>query len=166
MLRPAVQPGSRVDYTLPPEKVAHPLLRKNTNPEVMQVVEPKEGRPFSVEATIITGIPKMTRPIYFETEEDASARPLQLHRFLLPYAELNRSAEPVAREIPEINGGSWARGREVFFGPQANCAKCHKVNGAGGAIGPDLSNLIHRDYDSVLRDIRFPSVAINPDHLT
>src|SRR5262249_35692856 len=49
---------------------------------------------------------------------------------------------------------------------QANCAKCHKVNGAGGAIGPDLSNLIHRDYDSVLRDIRFPSVAINPDHLT
>src|SRR5262249_38530681 len=93
MLRPAVQPGSRVDYTLPPEKVAHPLLRKNTNPEVMQVVEPKEGRPFSVEATIITGIPKMTRPIYFETEEDASARPLQLHRFLLPYAELNRSAE-------------------------------------------------------------------------
>jgi putative heme-binding domain-containing protein len=37
---------------------------------------------------------------------------------------------------------------------------------SGGDIGPDLSNLIHRDYESVLRDIQFPSAAINPDHLT
>ena len=38
--------------------------------------------------------------------------------------------------------------------------------GRGGTIGPDLSNLIHRDYASVLRDITHPSFAINPDHLS
>src|SRR5262249_45924418 len=43
---------------------------------------------------------------------------------------------------------------------------CHQVARQGGKIGPDLSNLIHRDYDSVLRDIREPSAAINPDFIT
>ncbi len=38
------------------------------------------------------------------------------------------------------------------------------MRGEGSAVGPDLSNLVHRDYASVLRDIREPSVAINPDH--
>jgi putative heme-binding domain-containing protein len=32
-------------------------------------------------------------------------------------------------------------------------------------VGPDLSNLVHRDYDSVLRDIQNPSAALNPDHI-
>ena len=30
-------------------------------------------------------------------------------------------------------------------------------------MGPDLGNLIHRDYASVLRDIVDPNAAINPD---
>ena len=67
--------------------------------------------------------------------------------------------------MPELKGGSWARGREIFHGEKAQCAKCHKVNGARGEIGPDLSNLIHRDYASVLRDITQPSYAINPDYI-
>ena len=50
----------------------------------------------------------------------------------------------------ELDGGSWARGRKVFFGEAAACSKCHTVNGHGGEIGPDLSNLVHRDYASVL----------------
>jgi putative heme-binding domain-containing protein len=66
-----------------------------------------------------------------------------------------------------LQGGDWLRGRDVFFGNQAACYKCHRVrgSGAGGDIGPDLSNLIHRDYDSVLRDIHDPSAALNPDYI-
>ena len=44
-------------------------------------------------------------------------------------------------------------------------AKCHTIHGQGGRLAPDLSNLVHRDYASVVRDITFPSFAINPDHL-
>src|SRR5262249_4442105 len=72
----------------------------------------------------------------------------------------------VRRHVPELEGGSWARGRKVFFGEQAACGKCHTIRGQGGAIGPDLSNLVHRDYESVLRDIAEPSFAINPDFIT
>ena len=67
---------------------------------------------------------------------------------------------------PELEGGSWARGYREFFGEKAMCSKCHTIYGRGGAIGPDLSNLIHRDYASVLRDITHPSFAINPDYLS
>ena len=45
------------------------------------------------------------------------------------------------------------------------CSKCHQVNGRGGKIGPDLSNLIFRDYESVRKDIVSPNAALNPDHL-
>jgi putative heme-binding domain-containing protein len=40
------------------------------------------------------------------------------------------------------------------------------IHGRGGKVGPDLSNLVHRDYASVLRDITNPSFAINPDYLS
>ena len=40
------------------------------------------------------------------------------------------------------------------------------MRGRGGRIGPDLSNLIHRDYESVMRDVHAPSAAINPDYIT
>lgn len=39
------------------------------------------------------------------------------------------------------------------------------MQGRGAAIGPDLGNLIHRDYASVLRDLRNPGFAINPDYV-
>ena len=72
----------------------------------------------------------------------------------------------VERYIPELKGGDWARGRALFHGETAKCSTCHKVGGRGAEIGPDLSNLIHRDYASVYRDIHTPSAAINPDYVS
>lgn len=94
--------------------------------------------------------------------------PLALRRFLLPWSSKDSAfdAEPVKQPIPELAGGSWGRGRQVFFSDEAGCAKCHTASEDGHQIGPDLGNLVHRDYDSVLRDIRHPSFAINPDYVT
>jgi putative heme-binding domain-containing protein len=36
--------------------------------------------------------------------------------------------------------GNVAHGKEVFFG-KGGCAKCHILDGKGGTIGPDLSNI-------------------------
>lgn len=54
-------------------------------------------------------------------------------------------------------------GAQVFFGERAKCATCHAVRGRGATYAPDLGDLVHRDRESVLRDIRRPSDAINPD---
>ena len=65
----------------------------------------------------------------------------------------------------QITGGDYERGRSLFFGERLKCGSCHRIRGEGGAVGPDLSNLIHRDRDSVLRDINEPNALINPDHV-
>jgi putative heme-binding domain-containing protein len=59
----------------------------------------------------------------------------------------------------------WGRGKSLFFGQQLKCGTCHRIRGEGGSTGPDLSNLVSRDDASVLRDIKEPSAAINPDYI-
>ena len=91
-----------------------------------------------------------------------------VHRFLLPWAEasLSDKASTMDRTMPELADANWGRGRHVFLSQQAGCSKCHTAHGVGEKIGPDLSNLIHRDYESVVRDIKHPSYSINPDYIT
>lgn len=54
----------------------------------------------------------------------------------------------------------------MFASPEARCAGCHKVRGARGALGPDLSGLAGRDRKDVHRDIDEPSAWIRPDDVS
>jgi putative heme-binding domain-containing protein len=187
MLRPAVQPGSTLDYTLPDEDVTVTLtatgpLGVKAPSAVVEVanagakgrhqvrikVRPKKDEPLPLEITMETGATASLEATY-ATNEDDRPRALPLGRLLVPWASVKPQAGPLAdaeRDLPELKGGDWTRGREIFFNEQNLCVKCHQVRGRGGRIGPDLSNLIHRDYESVLRDIHSPSAAINPDYIT
>lgn len=161
MLRPAVQPGAKLDHQLPDERVTakHGKLR---------VGEGKgELRPVRLAVRVTPGTDLNSCSVTWFTNEDEQPRPLALHRGLVPWADVKADiGKPVELPRPkELDGGSWARGRKVFFGETAACAKCHAIHSQGGNIGPDLTNLIHRDYPSVLRDIAQPSFAINPDHI-
>ncbi|MEW6305186.1 MAG: ThuA domain-containing protein [Verrucomicrobiota bacterium] len=187
MLQPAIQPGSKLDYELEPEELRLQF-------EVPPVTVIKAGSPDLTANVVAAGgtarvtesfsaHPKsnwsrlsiQTKTPYQHTFITATwkskqqmdiARPFPLRRFFLPWA--TPSAEPLKlaadRQVPELAGGNWMRGRKLFFSEQAACSKCHQVRGEGGKLGPDLSNLIHRDYASVMKDIREPSAAINPDH--
>jgi putative heme-binding domain-containing protein len=190
LLRPAVQPGSHVNDTLPPEVVtlslAGSLLRVNETDrqssagssarslavgfdQATWTLAPGIAEPVPLEVVLETGGPESTGlKITYATNDDPRPRALQLERFLLPWARKGGEASPSIEPAlpPELARGSWAAGRALFFGKEARCAECHTVRGQGGTIGPDLSNLAHRDYPSVLRDIREPSFAINPDHIT
>ena len=188
MLRPAVQPGSKIDYEWPPEVVTVAFTVSGeidiTAPEIQGrrlkrdgwdtdgelTFNPTPGKAVAVEFRLKSATfnsPKCS--IWYFTNEDKRRRPLPLHRILVPWADTSAKAldqTVIVARPKELEGGSWARGRKEFFGEQAACAKCHAIHGQGGSIGPDLSNLIHRDYASVVRDITQPSFAINPDHLT
>lgn len=186
MLRPAVQPGSKLDYELPAETVAvhvaaaSPFLLRtpagttqataDAGRFVATLTHPVVARellPLEIEGASAAGVPDFS--ITWSTAEDDRHRPFPLHRLVLPWAVPAGSlAEPQLekRAIPELAGGSWARGRKLFFSETALCSRCHRIRGEGEAIGPDLSNLLHRDYASVLRDVVEPSYAINPDYVT
>ncbi len=182
MLHPAVQPGAKLDYEYPPETVTVILkssgsLKLNTDVPAVHVnrhewrITPvsKQGRWLPLEITLPTGggIDPKLEATWF-TDEDPRPRAFPVRRILLPWA-VPQAGEPsltvATRQIPEIAGGDWQRGKKLFFSEQVACFKCHQVAGAGGKIGPDLSNVIYRDYASVLKDILEPSAAINPDHI-
>ncbi|MCA9034348.1 MAG: ThuA domain-containing protein [Planctomycetaceae bacterium] len=114
-------------------------------------------------------IPGLT--MYWHTNEDSSPRPFPLHRYILPWVNPARGRDTDETffsnsDLAELQGGSWGRGRRVFRSEAAGCFKCHEVGGTAlSSIGPDLRNLVHRDYASVIRDIANPSYAINPDYI-
>ncbi|MEX2559353.1 MAG: PVC-type heme-binding CxxCH protein, partial [Pirellulales bacterium] len=59
------------------------------------------------------------------------------------------------------------RGRQIFFqSSAAQCKNCHRVQGQGGGIGPDLSQ-IGKKYDraALLETILEPSKAVAPEYI-
>jgi putative heme-binding domain-containing protein len=84
----------------------------------------------------------------------------------LPWAPKARASAGTDSRAAEKPDGDWETGRSLFFSQQLQCAKCHRIRGEGGTAGPDLSNLIHRDPASVLRDIREPNATLHPDYVT
>jgi len=188
MLRPAVQPGSRIDYQLPEEEVTLRLTSSELTASLAGAIVLAGGRrlegaptkrainldalgnfetPRRLDVTVSTG-PDANLGLSWSTQEDFLGRAMPLRRFYVPWSEEDSTEleAQVAKKAPELEGASWANGRKVFFGADAGCSKCHSVHGKGGQAAPDLSNLVHRDFASVMRDINAPNFAINPDFTT
>lgn len=196
MLRPAIQPGATIDYEWPAEQVTvtvsgnyglvaqasadtangsaeiNVLCSQTTGDQHSAVLTTSADASELVNLTLTVrttagGVPSLN--ISTTTNEDPTVRPLPLHRFLLPWVQpltdqSSDDTQPI--RIAELEGGSWARGRKVFRSEAAGCFKCHAVGGGLATIGPDLGNLVHRDYASVVRDVTNPSFSINPDFIS
>ena len=174
MLIPATQPFSKLDYIPEPETVTvvfasdsrltieapgAQVQRVSEGESRLTVTAARENHWQSLSVTVATPAQKLD--VSFFTTRDSRRRALPVRRFLVPFA---KPGEPddLTREIPEIAGGNWAAGRALFNG-KAACATCHQLRGEGVRVGPELSNLMHRDYASVLKDIADPNATINPD---
>ncbi|PYM16644.1 MAG: hypothetical protein DME18_00950, partial [Verrucomicrobia bacterium] len=184
MLLPAVQPGSMIDWLRPPEdvtvvieasapfslKLADKSLTSAKTDRGAQRAETQLRAPGQrwqpIELKLATGGEVALTATWF-TADDPRPRPFPLRRWLLPWAQPSDAAPaaPMERQIPGIAGGHWLPGKRLFFSDRLGCAKCHVIRGEGQRVGPDLSNLVHRDYASVRKDIEFPNAALNPDHL-
>jgi putative heme-binding domain-containing protein len=58
-------------------------------------------------------------------------------------------------------------GRFVFFSPKAGCTACHRVEGKGGQVGPDLSHIGRfRRPGEILESIVFPNLTVAPEYRT
>jgi putative heme-binding domain-containing protein len=174
MLQPATQPGSQLDYVPEPETVTvvfrgdaalaleAPGARvERTGPREVSltVVGSRENtwQPF----VLAVATPSNALDVSYHTTRDARPRALGTKRFLVPFARPG-AADLAPRPIPEIAGADWHAGRALFNG-KAACATCHELRGEGKRVGPELGNLVHRDYASVLADIADPNASINPD---
>ena len=104
----------------------------------------------------------------YHADYDPHERPLRLEHLIVPWAP--NIQPPVESEEDGWSGeriaGDPEKGREIFFGKEANCAACHAFAGRGGTVAADLTVSIHRDPAAVMKDIIEPSRSINPDYVS
>jgi putative membrane-bound dehydrogenase-like protein len=109
--------------------------------------------------------------------------PAQLRDALANFsAEVRDSAQPLIMKISvddakkaarlrqvekQLTSGNAAHGKLVFFSNRAACGACHRVQGEGGVIGPDLSRIgrVRRRVD-LLESILFPSSTLVNEYET
>ncbi len=72
--------------------------------------------------------------------------------------------DPLAEYRETLYGGNAAEGKKIFFErPEASCVRCHKINGEGGEVGPDLSHVGgQKDRQYFLESILIPNKQIAP----
>ena len=73
------------------------------------------------------------------------------------------------QDFAELDEG--LRGRTAEIGQrlftEATCAQCHKVRGVGGAVGPELTDVLSRwkgDKSGILREMLDPSYKVEPKY--
>ena len=86
-----------------------------------------------------------------------------------PKAASGRSLPPL-RELA-VRAGNPKHGRDVFFRPAATaavaCGACHRVQGQGQWVGPDLSTIGTKyGKEELFRSILYPSAAIGYNNKT
>ena len=164
---PAVQPGSALDWDMSKDAFASKRFHVKTDLEgqidVVSTNSPNDSwQEIKVSQAKLT--PLGTSGLFLS--DNTTQRALPLHRFRLPWVTPSSPGVTnslLAKARTDVHG-NWLRGRRIFFG-DGGCATCHTVRGEGTRFGPDLSNLIHRDRESVLQDILRPSATLNPDHI-
>lgn len=138
---------------------------KDTRSFAAQLKAVSEEESQSLLVQVETGIEDLSVHATYSTSFDSTRRPLPLAFFQLPWVAPHSPLPQMNPVNTVLTGGDFQRGKALFFSEKLKCATCHRIRGEGKTIGPDLSNLVHRDATSVLRDIKEPSVVINPDHV-
>ncbi len=89
-----------------------------------------------------------------------------LEQLKLATASADQTTTPAS--IDWISAGDHLAGRRVFFSADGtSCAKCHRVDGAGGNVGPDLSGIARTmNRQKLAESIIEPSREISPQFAT
>jgi putative membrane-bound dehydrogenase-like protein len=75
-----------------------------------------------------------------------------------------RPASYAAWEKALATPGDPQRGRRVFFSSQSLCSACHTLQGRGGDLGPDLTNVGQsKSRSQLIRAVLQPSAEISPE---
>jgi quinoprotein glucose dehydrogenase len=108
---------------------------------------------------------KVAKELQLDVLEAAAKRPAPaIKQKLVNYEASRPRDDPMAKYRELLWGGNAAEGRKIFFErPEASCMRCHKINGEGGEVGPDLSKVgAQKDRQYILESVLFPNKQIAP----
>jgi alcohol dehydrogenase (cytochrome c) len=120
-------------------------------PNILESTRARKMTPAELQAFIRAGVPGAGMPGF--ALPDSQLRPL---------VTFVRSLYAVAADIDVP--GDVAAGERFFLG-KGNCLSCHMLNGHGGLLGPDLSNLgREKKLSEIEESLRTPNSRISPGH--
>jgi quinoprotein glucose dehydrogenase len=164
----AIRLAGRVTKSNPVERVAA-TLQSGTIGEKQNALETLASLP-GVPADEVIGqwldrlqsgsVPKELRLDVLEAAEKRSSGSIK--EKLAKYEASWSKDDPLVSYEPALFGGTAAEGKKVFFEkPEAQCVRCHRINGQGGDVGPDLSHVAsQKDRHYLLESIVLPNKQI------
>lgn len=147
-----------------------PLLNDNTRPLEMRkeaihvLVQTKDG---ARQLLAIAKENKLAADLKFTaTTEIHNVRwanvKSEAAQILPPAASQNAQPLPPLPELLKLTADP-AHGQQVFYRQAPGCFNCHRINGQGGEVGPDLSEIGTKfGKDGLLEAILDPSAGISP----
>lgn len=102
-------------------------------------------------------------------QERANAKELRLHaplreklKAIDQAARVAEKTDPLARNREALAGGDAEKGRAIFFNNAAvYCQRCHKLDGQGGEVGPEMNGIgAKQTRDYLLEAIVLPNAKI------
>lgn len=89
-----------------------------------------------------------------------NAKELQLR--VAEFNALRKADDHLGQYRESLAGGNAARGSEIFFGrAEVSCRRCHKIDGNGGDVGPDLSRIgLDKSREYLLESVVDPNKQI------
>lgn len=124
------------------------------------------GEPVDLDVTVATGGAKpFLLAVTMLPRKGSRSTPVSRESLLVPWAPIAPFVPVVSSPVPDLAGGDPIKGEQVYLGETAKCASCHKINGKGGEVGPDLTKQAERDLAAIYRDINEPSAVIHPDYV-
>jgi putative heme-binding domain-containing protein len=176
----ATQPGAlERDYVPPSNKVllkSHLLQPRNS--QKLDFTAPKQPGVYPYVCTYPGHWRRMYGALYVVEDLDEyladpegylAQHPLPIADELLKFVRPRKEwkLEELASSVEGLKEGrSFSNGKQVF--QAASCVSCHKLNGVGNEIGPDLTKLDPKQQKpiEILRDLLDPSFRINEKYQT
>ncbi|QDV38155.1 PVC-type heme-binding CxxCH protein [Tautonia plasticadhaerens] len=164
--------GLRLLSNLDPEEalpILDAVLRGGTTPERQGALSTLGGMESDqadrvlaaqLDALLAGEVPMEIRLDLIEAAGERSAA--EVRQKLARYEASRPPGDPLAAYLEALEGGDVRRGRRIFFErTEAQCQRCHQVDGQGGEVGPALSEIGKtRDRSYLLRSIVAPDAEI------